>query len=512
MTGAGGVQRIAAEKSLLVAALFALLLLVLYYETAWSMVAIWSRSDTFAHGFLILPISAWLVWTHRARLRSVEPDPSMAPIWLMLPAAGAWLLAAMVGVSVIQQLAMVALLVLGAWAVMGHRLALVLAFPLLFLFFAVPVGEGLIPPMMEFTADSTVWLIRMTGIPVYREGLNFTLPSGAWSVVEACSGVRYIIASVTVGVLYAYLTYISWLRRITFVVISFIVPIFANTLRAYMIVMLGHVSDMKIATGADHLVYGWVFFGVVIFLLFWLGSFFREDDQMLTEEEALQLPVATHPAPTAKLLVTLAVALLVALLPPTLVATHLAPPVAQPLSIAAPAPAPGWTTLRTAFWDWRPVSGVGGYQSAFYDTDGEPVGLFLQYSDGTLPNSDVIGTGRLVVKWRSGTLVVGTEHRSLEWPVGRADVDEVRLNGLDGDLLAWSWYSVDGISTANDYRAKLREVVARLSGADSRSYRLVLATTMNGGKGAARERLSRFMGDHGTALYDNLREATGARQ
>lgn len=512
MSGAGDVQRIAAEKSLFVASLFAVLLLAVYYETALSMVAIWSRSDTFAHGFLILPISGWLVWTHRARLRSVEPDPSLAPILLMLPAAGAWALAAMVGVSVIQQLAMVSLLVLGAWAVLGHRLALVLAFPLLFLFFAVPMGEGLIAPMMEFTADSTVWLIRMTGIPVYREGLHFTLPSGAWSVVEACSGVRYIIASVTVGVLYAYLTYVSWLRRTVFVLISFIVPIFANTLRAYMIVMLGHVSDMKIATGADHLVYGWFFFGIVIFVMFWLGSFFREDDQMMSEEEALSLPVATHAAPTVKLVATLAVAMVVALLPPVLVSTRLAPPEAEPLVIAAPTPAPGWAALRSPFWDWRPVAGVGGYQSAFYARDGQPVGLYIQYADGTLPNSDAIGTGRLMVKYGGSTMVTGSEQRAVGWQGGEAEVFEARLNGFDGELLAWSWYSVGGFATANDYRAKLQEVVARLAGNDSRSYRLVLATSMDDGEDAARERLSLFMQAHGTAVYSALGEATGAGQ
>ena len=504
MNGAAGMQRIAAEKSLLVASLFALLLLALYYETALSMVAIWSRSDTFAHGFLILPISGWLVWTHRARLRSVEPDPSLAPIWLMLPAAAAWLLAAMVGVSVIQQLAMVALLVLGCWAVMGHRLSMVLAFPLMFLFFAVPMGEGLIAPMMDFTADSTIWMIRMTGIPVYREGLNFTLPTGAWSVVEACSGVRYIIASVTVGVLYAYLTYISWMRRILFVVISFIVPIFANTLRAYMIVMLGHMSDMEIATGADHLVYGWFFFGVVIFVMFWLGSFFREDDQMMTEAEALSLPIATRAASTTRLVLTLMVAMAVALLPPALVATRLAPPAPEALAIAAPAPAAGWQTQRAPDWYWRPVSGVGGYQSDFYTRPGEMVGLYVQYADGTLPNSDVIGTNRLLVRYEEPTLVVGAEVLAVEMPAGVASVYEARLNGPDGPLLAWSWYSVGGFTTANDYRAKVQEVFARLASKDSRAFRVVLVTAMDGDVAMARERLSGFVRDHGEALSGSL--------
>ena len=96
-------------------------------------------------------------------------------------------------------------------------------FPLAFMLFAVPVGEFLVPPMMEFTADFTVAAIRLTGIPVFREGLFFTLPTGAWSVVEACSGVRYIIASLTLGCLYAYLSYVSYLKRSNFYSVCFVV-------------------------------------------------------------------------------------------------------------------------------------------------------------------------------------------------------------------------------------------------------------------------------------------------
>jgi len=59
-----------------------------YWRTGAAMVAIWARSDTFAHGFLVAPISAWLIWRARASLLEVAPQPSW---WLLLPltAAGA---------------------------------------------------------------------------------------------------------------------------------------------------------------------------------------------------------------------------------------------------------------------------------------------------------------------------------------------------------------------------------------------------------------------------------------
>ncbi len=120
------------------------------------------------------------------------------------------------------------------------------------------------PTLIDWTADFTIAALKLTGIPVFREGAHFQIPSGRWSVVEACSGVRYLIASLMVGILYAYLTYRSMRRRLLFIGVSILVPIVANWLRAYMIVMIGHLSGNTLAVGVDHIIYGWIFFGVVM--------------------------------------------------------------------------------------------------------------------------------------------------------------------------------------------------------------------------------------------------------
>ena len=119
-------------------------------------------------------------------------------------------------------------------------------------------------------------------------------------MVEACSGVRYLIASVMVGTLFAYLTYQSLARRIAFVAVSFLVPVLANWLRAYMIVMLGHLSGNKLAVGVDHLIYGWVFFGVVMLLMFWIGARWREDEPKLPCRQRVGNGVAIRSTPGAR--------------------------------------------------------------------------------------------------------------------------------------------------------------------------------------------------------------------
>ena len=256
-----------------------LVLAAVFWPTLYSMVEVWDRSETFTHGYLIFPISAWLIWRQRDELARMQPRPDLRGLILLAAAGAGWLLADAGSVNVVAQYAFIAMLIAAVWTLLGWTFVWAAFFPLMFLFFAVPVGEFLIQPLMGVTADFTVAMLQATGIPVYREGMFFSIPSGDWSVVEGCSGLRYLIASVTLGVLYAYLTYRSWKRRLLFSIAAIIVPVFANSGRAYMIVMIAHLSDMKLALGVDHYIYGWVFFGIVMLLLFWIGSFWREDDQ-----------------------------------------------------------------------------------------------------------------------------------------------------------------------------------------------------------------------------------------
>ena len=252
---------------------------VLYLSTFIGMVSIWERSETFTHGFLVLPITLWLIWRKRTLLALRQPKPDFLLIIPIFLTSLIWLLGDLVAINSVTQLAVICLIVLSVFAVLGWSVTSVIIFPLGFLFFAVPLGEFLLPLLMEWTAKFTVVAIRLSGIPVYQEGLQFVISSGNWSVVEACSGVRYLISSLMIGTLYAYLNYKSLSRRIIFICVSIVVPVLANWLRAYFIVMLGHFSGNKLAVGFDHIIYGWVFFGVVIFLMFFdwwsLGGEYR---------------------------------------------------------------------------------------------------------------------------------------------------------------------------------------------------------------------------------------------
>jgi exosortase A len=238
---------------------------------------------------IVPPISLWLIWRERHHLALLQPRPTYLLILPLACLVFCWLIGQLTAVNALTQFSVIGIIGLATMSLVGLSISKQLAFPLFFLFFSVPIGDFLLPRLMEWTADFTVLALRLSGIPVFREGQNFVIPSGNWSVVEACSGIRYLIASLTVGTLYAYLTYNSLKRRLAFILVALMVPIGANWLRAYLIVMLGHISGNKLATGADHLIYGWAFFGIVIAVMFVIGMRWAEPTQIDKQEKKIPI-------------------------------------------------------------------------------------------------------------------------------------------------------------------------------------------------------------------------------
>ncbi len=437
-----------------------------YGDTTISTVAIWQRSETYAHGYLIFPISAYLIWTRRHQIASIQPNPSVLGIFALIGLGFLWLIADSAEALVVSQYAVVAMVPAAVWAVLGTKVGLALLFPLLFLLFAVPVGDFLLAPMMNFTADFTVAALRLTGIPVFREGNFFSVPSGSWSVVEACSGLRYLIASLTLGCLFSYLTYRSMWRRVVFIILSIIVPIIANGIRAYLIVMIGHLSNNRLATGVDHVIYGWVFFGFVMMLLFWIGSQWREPDEPAISAND---PVAVYEVSQPKLRIALFAvlsALTVAIWPSYANYVDAATQNANRVKLASPTPPEGWQTSTENLSTWEPhyLTASATSKQGFISGD-KKVEIVIKYYRNQRQDAELINTNNQLVSTKDhnwGLISSGSrEMRGLNGPL---TIAESALRSARGNLLVWSWYWIDGRYTSNSYLVKLYQAKAKLIG------------------------------------------------
>ena len=476
-----------------------LAIFALYWPTLHSMAAIWWRSETFAHGFLVVPIFLFLVWRRRSELATLATAPAW-PALLGVGLAGAvWLAGRMVNADVVSQLAMIAMVPFAVWCVLGTPTARVLAIPLAFLFFAVPFGEFLIPSMINATADFTVAALRASGVPVYREGNYFSIPSGNWSVVEACSGLRYLIASLMIGSLFAYLSYRSPWRRVAFIIASLLVPIIANWLRAYMIVMIAYLSSNTLAVGVDHVLYGWVFFGVVITLLLWVGSRWREDDRPSAESPGAAMVVARLDRRNGlAVLGTLAVAAVWPLLAPSVAQVDAPTPVAMaPLAGAA-----DWTPVPGALPAWQPeLTGARGRIVQTFAGDGAQVGLYLAfYQDQTAATKAITTTNLLVtpanLTWRE----VDVNTRSTDVGGTELGVRTSLVLGTRQRLVVWRWFWVDGRFTGSEYTAKLLQMWSQLRGHGDAVGWVVVHTAEGGDAEQATATLRRFSAAMGESI------------
>ncbi len=256
----------------------AVAVLGLFGEESRSALQIWMESTAYGHCFFVVPISIFLAWERRELIAATPIHPLPWLGLLALPAGLVWFVVERLGIMEGQQLIIWAMVQWLALSALGWRMYRALAVPLLYLVFLVPFGAFLTPMLQDFTARFIDVGLDVLGIPHVSDGNTVEIAEGSFFVAEACAGLRFLIAAIAFGVLYACMIYRSAGRRIVFIVASVIIPIIANGLRATGIVALGHVLGSAQAAAVDHVLYGWLFFSLVILLLIAAGLPFREDN------------------------------------------------------------------------------------------------------------------------------------------------------------------------------------------------------------------------------------------
>jgi exosortase A len=493
-----------------IAGLLVLAVLAIFHETTLDMYSIWMRSGTFTHCLLVLPISAWLMWERRAALKAVGFVPAALPLLFLAGAAVLWVMGEAVSAAVVSHFSLAFMVIALVWLVWGHRAAWLAIFPLAFILFAVPFGEFLTPMLMQYTAKFTVMLVRASGVPVYQEGMSFVIPSGRWSVVEACSGIRYLIASVMVGVLFAYLNYRSTRRRIYFVLAALIVPLIANWLRAYLIVMLGHLSGNKLAVGADHLVYGWVFFGLVIGVLFWVGSLWRENDPPMPR--ASDVPVPTGSGINLRTIVLVGLALVVMAIPHPVVGWLVNLPVAQGYRVPAIRPASGWVAApdSASKTGWKALfEGQRTSSVQVFTRDNEVVVVQIAYFANQSAGHELVQFDNRLVDSHDELWGVLAEEDT-ELPVqggGAVKFQQAEIGGAGGRLLVLhtNWLG-ESLAASSDRAAKMDLLRSRLQRRPDDSAGVVIWTPQHSSQAAAQKTLSSFVHDNWTGVLTALQD------
>ncbi len=446
--------------------IIALVLWVLiYHQTLLSMVAIWWRSETFTHGFLIFPISLYLIYQKRERFNSTPKQHSFVFMALLFLTVLLWVVANAVDVLVIQQLMVVLMLPLIVGSLYGFALVKQYLFPFFYLLFAVPMGEFLVPKLQQITAIITVFGLELSQIPVFYEGFFISVPAGDFEVAVACSGIRYLIASLALGTLYAYLMYTSYLKRGIFMLASLLVPIIANGIRAYGIVLIAQLSDMKYATGLDHLIYGWLFFGFVIFILFYIGSFWEDKPEAEPEHRENEQAKSPEIITKNQKLILSGIAFIMLTGPGYALWMSSQQQANSQSTLQAPSLTENWHPVENMDSRWTPV---------FINSDKE---IRVDYKNKETNNVVYFYKNEYLFEQQGKELInmdnmfydikqwIRVDHKIQA--VGSDTVIEYTVRSNQGKIIIWGWYEVMGIRLTHPMLIKIIQAWGKMSFQDA---------------------------------------------
>jgi exosortase A len=444
-------------------------ILILFARDAADMATIWWTSSTYNHCALVLPIVGWLVWQRLPELRQMQPA-SWAP-GLAIVGGGAllWLLGEAGGIGTARHLALVLMLQGAVIACLGKSVARALAFPIFYALFTVPVGDEIVPLMQTVTAEMCMALLALVGIPAHIEGIFITTPDGYFEVAEACAGVKFLVAMVAYGALVANVCYRSPARRALFMLAAVLIPIVANGIRAWGTIYIASVTGSDFAAGFDHVVYGWVFFAIVIALLMAAGwpFFDRRVGEPWFDPRALQPvpPRSRSPFPVAAAVTALVAA-------PLLWSTAIAAAGTQvpPAALTLPE-VPGWTKISAAPGrPWQPnFSGADLFRTSHYkDGQGRIVNLAIAVFAQQAEGRELVGYGQGAIGPESDWAWIA----SAPAPSG-GRADRIASHGIVREIA--TFYRVGEIVTGRPLEAKLETTKIRLLGGPQRAVAVLVS-------------------------------------
>ena len=437
--------------------------ILLLRGTSLAIVQKWSDWAAFNHGFLIIPISMYLAWRVRRQAAGSRINADFRALGLVAAAAFGWLLGQATGTMIIQELSLVAVAQAIVLTMYGWPVWRVFAFPLLYLYFAVPFGQALVPRLQVITAALSVWLLEHVGIPVFSDGNIISVPNGTFYVADACSGIGFLVASLAVGALFAGITYRSWWRRAAFMVLSIVIPIVGNGVRAFGIILLAYLTNNELAAGVDHILYGWIFFSLLTIATLAIGMSFREEDEAIPCS-AQQFPRIDHTPALSRVLVAGTIAL-------ALVATAASygsyldrRPVAAAIQLVAPPAFGPWHESSGPLDSLAPVFAAPDAQlDAGYQKSNDTVHLHIGYYVRNRQGAQAVSSDH---QFSHGKDWIMSAEGTINTLIGAAPltVQYMRSRNRQQSHMTWYWYWIDGQFTGNPYWAKLLEARSRLFG------------------------------------------------
>lgn len=426
-----------------------------YAQVFVDMARQWWTISMYSYAFLIPAISAYLVWLRRENVFELKPLPHYAGGAVLLAAGlSALIIGQTGGVLALQQVSLLVTIPGMVLFLFGKAVLKVVWLPIAFLWFMIPIWEVVTNPLhfpfQAFSANVGVMLLRVTGIPVYQDGVFIHLPNITLEVARACSGVNYLIAVVATAIPLATIVLRDVWKRLVLVAFAMTVAALANSLRVAAIGALAYYDLSGDLHGPYHSLHG-VFVSMVGYLVIFGGLW------ILSRGQSQGNPRLSVPAHSGKRWMVewsqsrFSWGILAAVF--LLIGASRYVDRSQPVPLKQsfgefPAEVAGWIGRDVAPLEEYP--GTDQRLSRIYRADaGEEVRLLVSYFESQTQGKELVSPSTAKLHAQATRIKLNAGQR------GVGEMNQTVQQGAEqGRRLLLFWYDVNGRLVAGQYAAK----------------------------------------------------------
>lgn len=455
----------------------------------------WMYSYAYGHSFLVVPMAAWLLVAGLRDARIDRVGPSALGLAGVFFAVALYALAEIIDLTLGMQVVLPVIIFASILAVAGPQFAIHASAAVAMLYFTIPVWDLLIRPLQDITTwVVTAWL-GWSNVIAHIDGYLITVRAGVFEIAEGCSGMRYLMISLTLGAFFGFYWLRRWRNRLLVFIAAGLASMVGNWVRVYTLILLGDWTGMEhYLISESHVGYGWVIFGIFMLPVLWFALWLEAREATPRQRSPSGSVAAVSSAPIILLSGILIAAMVVS--PVLLRGGGEAP--TEPASVELiPEPAAGWTRLQGS-QDWNPAFAaphIVGRQSLLSSEDVRVDAFMARYLSQQQDSKLISTRNDLGPDWHRRVVTdvsvsINGEPRT---------VRQLELAAGGSRRLVWTWYLVGGQPAHRELNAKLLEVPALLRGRRDGSV-IALSAPCSGTCAGAGVALQRFVEDHGRRM------------
>ena len=254
--------------------------LILYLPILIDLLSDWYNDPNYGHGFLIIPVSAWLIWRKRAVLKTIPLETGKWGLPITIASLALFIVGTAGAEFFTTRVSMVGLLFGMTLYMAGSRFMREIWFAFFFLLFMIPVPYiiyySVTFPLQLLGSKIAAGVLGVIGIPHLRQGNIIHLPDNySLEVAEACSGLRSLVTLLALGALLSYLTMKTKWKAMTLFLATIPIAIAANIFRITVTAIGAYGISRKIADDFLHELSGTIVFMFSLICLMILSSILR---------------------------------------------------------------------------------------------------------------------------------------------------------------------------------------------------------------------------------------------